>query len=499
MDYIGHNRSKHELPEHSITINNLIDGMTCSYQTAFKEEIKVGFDVVIGNPPYVRLQNIDESSRNYFASKYKTAFKNYDLYVLFTEKINAILKSTGEAAFIMPNKFITTEYGEKLKNLLFEKNFLYEYIDFSTFQVFDDATTYTGIFIFNHDPKKALNYYKVLDEQSKFLNTVSFTKVNYINLKSEKWIFMDEVSSKLFHRLENLEKIKNSSIELFVGLQTSADPVFILEIRGNKLYSKQTKKYYDFGSSELLKPLLKGAEIRRYSTPIPNFKLIFPYKIQGDNFNLITEEEMINDHFYIWEYLKECKTKLEGRENGKMKNERWYGYVYLKNMTLFDQPKILTQVLCKQSSLSLDLDNKNYFVGGGTAGGYGISISKDINPYSLIAILNSRFAQWYIKQFASPFQGGYYAYNKGTIGEIPLPKLNGDENRHEYLISKIRDRNDDLNRVRTMFMNYISSQYSTEKLSRKLQNWHDLYFNEFIKELNKAIKATNKIAIVEAS
>lgn len=479
--------------------NSLIDSKAVAgnkafnWQTQFPKVFeKGGFDVIIGNPPYVRVQNIDVNSRNYLAEKYVTAHKNYDLYVLFTEKINSLIKQSGKGGFIMPNKFITSEYGEKLKLLLFKEELLTEYIDFSNFQVFDDATTYTGIFIIDKNSKKTINYYKVKDEESKFLNNVHYTPINYLNLKSERWIFMDEISSKLFNHLNSLKKIKNSSTELFVGLQTSADPVFILEVKGNKFYSKYTNKYYSFDESDIIKPLLKGSEIKRYSTPKPIFKLIFPYKINGDDFSLLSKEDMIQNHLSIWEYLNECRSKLEGRERGKMRTEKWYGYVYLKNMTLFDQPKILTQVLCKQSSLTLDLENKYYFVGGGTAGGYGVTISNDINPHSLLAILNSRLSQWYIKQFASPFQGGYYAYNKGTIGEIPLPKLNMIQNDHESIVSKIKDKNDELYKVLEKFKTYISFHFKLDKLTRKLQNWHELEFGDFIKELNKAIKSNNK-------
>ncbi|RFC53188.1 Eco57I restriction-modification methylase domain-containing protein [Brumimicrobium aurantiacum] len=479
--------------------NSLIDDKKVAGDKAFNWEKefpdvfeKGGFDVVIGNPPYVRVQNIDINSRNYFSDNYYTAFKNYDLYVLFTEKIKDILNSTGKASYIMPNKFITTEYGEKLKKFLFEKNFLSEYIDFSNFQIFDDATTYTGIFIFDNNSKQSINYFKINNDPLKFLNSVSFTSVNYENIKGKRWVFMDDITSKLYHKLGDLEKIKNSKTELFVGLQTSADPVFILEIKGDRLYSKHTGKYYDFGESAILKPLLKGGEIKRYSTPKPNYKLIFPYIIEGDDFRLLSEQEMNSNYQDIWNYLIECKLKLEGRENGKMKNDRWYGYVYLKNMTLFDKPKILTQVLCKQSSLSMDLNDNNYFVGGGTAGGYGISISGDLNPYSLIAILNSRLAQWYIKQFASPFQGGYYAYNKGTIGEIPLPNSYNNQDSHEKIVSKIKEKNDAYNDLLLRFLNYLQSQYSIGKFSRKLQNWNELDFSDFIKELNKAINKENR-------
>ena len=473
--------------------NSLIDDPDVAGDKAFNWEqefpqifAKGGFDVVIGNPPYVRLQNIDEKSRIYFGEKYFSAFKNYDLYVLFTEKSKYLMKKNGVSSFIMPNKFITSEYGEKLQQFLFENKFLSEYIDFSDYQIFDDATTYTGVFTFSNNPKMTIKYYKINDEESKLLHNIKFAKVDYDNLKSNRWIFVDKSSSLLFHKLSELKRIKNSSTELFVGLQTSADPVFILEIRGDKLYSKFTNKLYDFAGSEIiLKPLLKGSEIERYSTPKPVNKLIFPYLVNGESFLLITKEEMIKNHFNIWEYLNECKSKLEGRENGKMNNDKWYGYVYLKNMTLFDKPKILTQVLCKKSSLSLDLSSKNYFVGGGTAGGYGITISNDVNPHLLIAILNSALMEWYLKKIASPFKGGYFAYNKGTIGEIPLPNKVQNLNKFEEAVKKIEENNDKFLEISAKFQRTCERKFENLNQNKKLQDWYKLSYADFIKELTK--------------
>ncbi|MFN5442982.1 MAG: Eco57I restriction-modification methylase domain-containing protein, partial [Crocinitomicaceae bacterium] len=107
--------------------NSLIDDPEVAGDKAFSWEkefpevfMRGGFDVIIGNPPYVRMQNIDLKSRAYFSASYSTAFQNYDLYVLFTEKTKALLNKLGTASFIMPKKFITSEYGEKIKCFIYD-------------------------------------------------------------------------------------------------------------------------------------------------------------------------------------------------------------------------------------------------------------------------------------------------------------------------------------------------------------------------------------------
>lgn len=489
------NRKLNDLNNNIKCGNSLIDDPEIAGDKAFNWQqefpqifTKGGFDVVIGNPPYVRLQNIDIESREYYNRHYKTAYKNYDLYVLFTERIKFLLNEQGLGSYIMPKKFITTEYGEKLKEFLFKENLLERFIDFSDFQIFQDATTYTGIFNFSRKEKLFFKYLKIQNDIPNFLNREELNEFDYSNLSHKNWIIMDKKPTVLFNKLFKLKKLKELSSSLYVGLQTSADPVFILEMKEGRLFSKFTEKYYDFNTDKILKPLLKGAEIKRYTTPIPIFKLIFPYEVKGDILNLISAEKMVENYPDIWSYLNECKDKLEGRENGKMKNNLWYGYVYLKNMTEFSKPKILTQVLCKNSSLTLDLDNNFHFVGGGTAGGYGVRIIDDINEFLLISILNSRLIQWYIRQFASPFQGGFYAYNKGTLGEIPLPHKYLNLDLAKELVLKINKQNDNSNIIIQKFESFFKSKFLIKKLSNKLHSWQELEFGEFTKELNKVIK-----------
>jgi hypothetical protein len=474
--------------------NSLIDDPAVAGDKAFNWEKefptvfeKGGFDVVLGNPPYVRMQNIDINSRVYFSHKYTTAYQNYDLYVLFTEKIPALINSNGRAGYIMPKKFITSEYGEPLKKFIYDGKLLESFVDFSDVQIFEDATTYTGMFFFKKGQEAYFDYKKIIEDPQKSLFDNPFLQIKYSNLETKNWIFLNQIESNLFDRLSGFQKLKDTDCSMFVGLQTSADPVYIIEKRGDTFYSNFTKKEYYFKDYEILKPLLKGSEIKRYSTPVVSYYLIFPYQIIDNKLNLIGSDIMSSRFNDVWEYLLECQEKLKGRENGKMDTPLWYGYVYLKNMTEFDKPKIITQVLCKSPSLTIDLNDKYYFVGGGTAGGYGIRLGDQIDQYLLIAILNSRLSHWYIKQFASPFQGGYFAYNKGTLGEIPIPKTTAENRQITNSVCHVSSLNDSLLNRRNKFKQFFKVKIGIE-LTQKLEKWYELVFTDFIKELNKGIK-----------
>jgi len=139
---------------------------------------------------------------------------------------------------------------------------------------------------------------------------------------------------------------------MFVGLQTSADPVYILEIRNDCLYSKHTGKTYQF-DYDIVKPLLKGAEIKRYSTPVEKYKIIFPYRIINNSVKLLSKEELSRQYPLIWAYFLECAEKLKGRENGKMDIPEWWAFGRNQNLSCFARTKIMTQVLASHSSLTL--------------------------------------------------------------------------------------------------------------------------------------------------
>ena len=418
-----------------------------------------GFDIIIGNPPYVRMQNLDKSQVTYFNELYEVAYKNYDIYILFVEQVLRLIKQSGFISFIMPHKFIKTDYGEKLKNLICENSLLSEFIDFTDLQVFDQATTYTGIFTFTKSKKTEFSYLKITNDQEKItINSIKKREiVNYKNLASNRWILEADTFNSLFVKLEKLPKLSEFTEKIFQGLVTSADAVYILESKNGKLYSKYTNKEYDF-DYDIIKPLLKGAEIKRYSQPEIKFKIIFPYKIENDQAKLLSQKELEKQYPEIWNYFIECKEKLTGRENGKMDIPEWWIFGRTQNLNCFYKPKIMTQVLSLHSSLTYDPNGFYYFVGGGTAGGYGVVLknNSELDYKYLLGLLNSRLLEWFIHSYASPFRGGYFAYNKDSMGHLPIIKISIKE---QETIIKLVDEILDLNEQKK-----TASEYQIQRI-----------------------------------
>jgi len=394
-----------------------------------------GFDIVIGNPPYVRIQKVEKTLKNLFSQNYQSATKNYDIYTLFDEKGIELLRSDGFLAYIQPNKFFNADYGIGLRKHLTSNNYLHKLVNFGNAQMFDTATNYTTLLFCKKSNNEIFTYaaFSGQDVSRQFLNYVAgIRSENTINTQfsakyvtSGNWVFGDDETLSLFEKLESVGKpLAIFTQKTFQGLVTGADPVYCLEEVDGKLRSHFLNEFVDIPFSDL-KPLLKGKEIQRYGTKPNKYWLIFPYSLSGSRPKLYSESEYKSSHPEIWNYLKRCEQMLRTRENGKMNHTQWYAFGRNQNLDQFEQSKLMLQVLAKRASITLDENNNYYFVGGGNAGGYGLTLKKDsgLNYKYLLGLLNSTLLDFYLQKHSSVFQNGYYSYAKRFIEKIPLVKI----------------------------------------------------------------------------
>ncbi len=412
--------------------NSLIDDENDGFH-AFKwtGDFKEGsFDAVIGNPPYIRIQTLDEKNVDYFNSHYEAATKNYDIYALFVEKGLSLLKEGGVLGFILPSKFFNADYGAGLRKVIAKNKALYKIVDFKDFQVFESATTYTCLLFLKKSKNKNFEYLELSNKDE--LNTSSRTLMKFQYKKSiqaqpsgeENWNFVGGENKSIMEKLRSIKlKLGNISENIFQGIITGADKIFILIKRDNGLfYSHETNKEYNL-EKELLHPLLKGSKhIRRYRSESTEKFVIFPYKIIDSKATPIDEEELQKKFPKIYNYLHENKTTLQKRDRGKMKGASWYLYSRNQNLSRFGQGKIMTPSIAKFSSFTYDEKSDFFFVGSGGGGGgaYGITLKNKNSSTYILAILNSKLVSYFIGNISSKFSGGYFAFNKQYIEEIPI-------------------------------------------------------------------------------
>ena len=423
------------------------------WQRAFPQVFaQGGFDAVIGNPPYIRIQAMKEwapTEVEFYKKRYIAASKgNYDIYVVFVEKGLSLLNQSGRLGYILPHKFFNAQYGRLLRGLIARGKHLSKVVNFGDQQVFENATTYTCLMFLHKSSLDIATIVKVSNlEKWRNGNEEEVGKGSLTSHGDTEWNFSIGKSKIIIEKL-SLMPITLSSLtkRIFQGLVTGADSVFILKKVGNsEYYSERTNKTY-YIEEDLIHPLCKGSvNIRRYYVTDLEKSILFPYKVINRQAILLSKKELLSKYPVAWRYLEENRQTLEMREHGKWKHERWYALGRNQNLTEMEQKKILTPSIAKQSSFTLDANDYFYFIGsgGGGGGGYGITFfdNEKMAYEYFLGLLNSQLLDFYIKSYSSPFSGGYFAYNRQYIERLPIRTIDFDNHtdvqRHDRMVSLV--------------------------------------------------------------
>lgn len=391
-----------------------------------------GFDAVVGNPPYMRVQQMrqsDPAAADFLGQRYQSATKNFDIYMPFLELGLSLTRS--EVMFIAPNKWFATDYGEGLRRFVVEKRALSRVVDFKDFQLFADATNYPCIVALSKAPRDEFAYVDA-----------SVGEIGKDNLRSAKslptdgsvWSFADEAETDLLKRLSsgNYSRLSVFLDRAFQGLRTSDNGVYVFQ--GTKRTSKKTVWVQSRATNEtheietaLLKPLLSGDEIRAFSLSHNDQWILFPYELAGPKPELIVERKIRNDFPLAWKYLKRCEERLRGREDGKMDAPGWWAFGRNQNLDQFEQPKVMLPGYNDKPSAGLDENGVFYQVSG-----YSITLrkDKDLSLRVLVCLLNSRLFFWILTKQGVALQRGFVEFRPQYLKLLPIAVPNPTTLRH---------------------------------------------------------------------
>ncbi|MBE6513486.1 MAG: restriction endonuclease subunit M [Methanobrevibacter olleyae] len=419
------------------------------------EEIfeKGGFDVVIGNPPYLRIQGLREFFNYeipFLKENYESAVKRFDLYVLFLEKGFNILKDTGILGYICPNKFINADFGSGIRTFLLNNRSLNKFISFSKEQIFDNATTYTSLVFLSHNNHN-FEYYEYKDEYNNpkaFLNkinTIQCSSYNLDNLGSTPWKLLPQNIKKVLDSLEN-NSIKLGKIfeNIFQGIVTGIDDIYFLKVIEEyentvKAYSPKLNDYIKI-EKNILKPILKGEDVSKYSEPIPQYYCIYPYLIIDGKTKIMEEKYLKNNYPLAYSYLKQFKRILiELRKKFKTNVQYWYSCHRPRNMTLFEKDKILTPEI--SLGCNMTFSNIHYYHNTKV---YSLVIPENSpeNKFYWLGLFNSKVLWWFISNTGYVLRGGYYSFSTKYLKEFPVPKLDLNNQNvleiHDNIVNNVK-------------------------------------------------------------
>lgn len=369
------------------------------------------FDIVIGNPPYIRSQLLGHTDREFYKSHYKTAAGSFDTYQLFLERALQLVADDGRIGFIVPGKFLSASSGESaLLDHLYAMGNIETLVDAMRFRVFESALTYPIILIVKRGEEPAGHTFGRLLQLGKDTADIEW---------SDRGI---PLAATLADRQlpEGWTTIGTLASRVSQGLVTGADNVFAL--RGalrdgtSKLRSAAVGKVVEVESA-LLRPLVSGSrQVSRFVVADPEEWLIFPY----EGGRLIPEQRLKADYPLTWEYLELNRARLEARDGGGMTGSGWYGYSRTQNLTAIWQPKVLVPYMSNKAQAAPDPEGTLAIVNV-TTGGYFVAADDPGVLRYIAAALNSQWAEAFWRERATPHAGGYFGLTARAIAIVPVP------------------------------------------------------------------------------
>jgi hypothetical protein len=398
-----------------------------------------GFDAVVGNPPYVRIQTLKEirpAEAEYFKRHYATAAKgNYDIYLVFVEKGFSLLNKNGLMGYILPSKFLATDYGEPLRKLLSERRAVVEVVDFRHEQVFDGPTTYTCLLFLSSKPNETLLYSVAIPHS---ISTAELKQqvVNSSELSARPWTFGSDAVSAIIHKVnQNAVPLLELPALMSRGSSTGADDVFMVTRTGRGFQTRDGDPIEVEDS--ILRVPLYATDFGRYRFhPAAEERIIFPYTVKKDGYSLLSEHALRTEFPRTYAYLASRKKELKQRKQFA----EWYSFSAPRNLDTHDKADLLVPLLADGGLFCL-LPKKKSIYCLMASGGFSISIAKESNypPEYILGILNSTLMFWLLQKMSNVFRGGWITCTKQYVGKLPIRRMDSsDSNGRNRQISICR-------------------------------------------------------------
>lgn len=402
---------------------------------SLKYNWNIKFDCIVGNPPYVKFQDLEDSSRNFLLSNFETtSFGTFNLYFAFFEKGYNLLSENGRLGYITPNNYFTSLAGESLRTYFEKYHCVYKIVDFNATKVFD-VQTYTAISFLNKSVNENIHYGRIREGQSPidFLNLIYFSINSYEDLNKKKWRLLCGAEHFNIKQIESVGEPIGQIFNICVGIATLKDDIFSF------FPKSEDNEYFYFERDGINWQIEKT--LTRVTVKISDMKcqqdldsnnryFIFPYKSKNGKMIIVDEDDMKVNYPGAYAYLLHFKSILDGRGKGKYKYVPFYCYGRTQGLNRTGV-KIYTPTFSKYPRFLIDMNEESLFTNG-----YGIYFREssnnlfDSNPISEIEnldvvqkILNSEIMNYYITATSVAIEGGYPCYQKNFIEKFTIPYL----------------------------------------------------------------------------
>ncbi|GAA7971372.1 class I SAM-dependent DNA methyltransferase [Helicobacter pylori] len=416
------------------TLENLKNSKTLEWRFEFPEVLDdegdfLGFDCIIGNPPYIRQEQIKDI-KPLLEKQYQNFYNSTaDIYTYFFALSHHLLKEKGFNAFITSNKYARAKYGAKLRELLLKKTTLVSYMELNALKVFESATVDTSIihFIKQTPPKESgFNYYEPTENDKDNLKNTPSLLMRQNALSIESFIFANTTLLDLRDKIESVgTPLKDWGIQIYRGILTGCNEAFIIptEKRDEILNACKTQEERE-RTERLIKPILRGKDIKRYSYEWAHLWVINTHN--GYTSALKSKIPPIDIEKYpaIKAHLDSHYDAITTRSDQGDTPYHLRNCAYLED---FEKEKIVWAEMTDEPRFIYD---KKGFLTNQTC----YFIARD-DKY-LFAILNSKVIYFFMRQIASNLGEGAFRWIKQFIERLPIPKIT---EKNQELADKITD------------------------------------------------------------
>lgn len=414
---------------------NIFEGDSLSFDWKnFVQDISVndGFDIIIGNPPYVCAKNMSSETKEALKRWNVADIGNTDLYIPFFQIGYENLASNGVLCYITVNSFIKSLNGRLLRKYFSENNIDISIIDFGGEQVFKRRTTYTCICTLINRYSEFVKYFKIATCNLMTFNQAFSYKIPYADLNDLKgWGLSSYTIRENLKKIELTGKPLNNIATIRNGFATLMNDLYVfIPCREDEYYFYLLDNDVEYKIERTICRNAIKPNILKINTDINNHieKLIFPYQITDNNELNIFEEDYLKQNYpFSYKYLLDNKKRLETRDKGKKTYERWYAFGRNQALTLKGYKLLFPYMADKPCFIFTDDQDLLFY------NGYAV-ISDDCRQLKVLEkILNSSIFWYYVSNNSKPYSSEYYAFAKNHIKNFGVCELNEEEK--DYLMN----------------------------------------------------------------
>lgn len=399
---------------------NLFVGDALIFQWQNQLEKFSGFEIILGNPPYVCARNLSDEVKLNLKKWEVCKPGNSDLYIPFFQIGIENLSENGILGFITMNSFFKSLNGRALRDYFKEKSIKFKIIDFGTEQIFKSKNTYTCICLVETTSQNFIQYYRCINKELPKQQKL-FSKINYSNLDSKTgWNLQDnEIISKIESTgiaFGNLYKTRN-------GIATLKNDIYIFNpVKEDKdFYYLQNGSLYQIEKG-ICRDIVNTNKLSRVVS-LHNLKekVIFPYD-NGDKPKLL-DEAYIKEYFpKAYNYLQIKKEILSNRDKGKGEYEKWFAFGRNQSLERVKNKLFFPKMSNKTPNYIINSDDNLLFYNGLAIVGH-----KEEEMLLIKKIMESRLFWYYVKTTSKPYMSNYYSLSGNYIKNFGICNLDNDE------------------------------------------------------------------------